>query len=475
MTTRLTYLGHACLLIEMGGVRLLMDPWLVGPCEGNGWWHLPAAGSTPEALGHVDYIMISHIHDDHFHQPTLERLPKTATVIISYGVDHWMGDVIREWGFGRVMELDHARRVTLPEGIEVENYQVGRIDSAFWLRHANETILNLNDCPTSASWCNEWLRHHSRPDIALGAFSYASPFPICYDCGEEDHAQLLAESTERVVQQFADTMGVLRPRYAVPFATQFAFLLPNERWMNSPMPTPVLALGALADRHPEINGVLLDPGDRLSVRDGKSRGGPPFDWRHREREIDTVAEARRGEIARALAEEPAPPPDFFERFAAYFERIVSRNWLLRRKVGLDVAFVPQPGGERWIVRCRRRRNVVSRSVDARAPIEIQLPGSLLYAAIDGRLHWETLYLSNRLRVTLDRGHLGREWDFWRMLFNFRDGMLRDRLQWFTPRGLRVLRHRYSEILRLLRERLVGRSNREPYSQPDTAATTDRAV
>ena len=33
------FLAHACLVIDMAGKRLAMDPWLIGPCFSNGWWH----------------------------------------------------------------------------------------------------------------------------------------------------------------------------------------------------------------------------------------------------------------------------------------------------------------------------------------------------------------------------------------------------------------------------------------------------
>ncbi|MFP6571705.1 MAG: MBL fold metallo-hydrolase, partial [Vicinamibacterales bacterium] len=57
--TALTYLGHACIRINIGDTTILMDPWLVGPSNGGGWWHLPAVTETPESLSSIDYIMRS--------------------------------------------------------------------------------------------------------------------------------------------------------------------------------------------------------------------------------------------------------------------------------------------------------------------------------------------------------------------------------------------------------------------------------
>ena len=454
----LTYLGHACILVEIGGARILMDPWLVGPSNANGWWHLPAAAATPESLGSLDYVMISHLHEDHFHIPSLERLPKTATTVVPYGLNPWMADTLRELGFARVIEIEH-----------------GQIDSVFWLHHGNDTILNRNDCPTSEAWLREWLCRHPHPDVALRAFSYASPFPVCYDVQGQDRELLLSETVSRVLDQFASTMGALKPRFAVPSSTQYGFFLPGHRWKTSAIPTPQAALDALSTRHPEVGGVLLNPGDRLSVRDGKTADGLSFNWDGRERELDSQIEARASEIEKAAAEEEPPPPNCFERFAAYFEGIVSRNWMLRRKLPARVAFVAEPGDERWVIDCTRLRAFVSRSGVTDAPVEIRLPRTLLFAAVESRIHWETVYASNRLHITINKEDLGSEWQFWRMLFNFPEGVLRDRLRFCSARGRRVLRRRYPEILRLVRARIARQSNRLPYGDEESAPASERSV
>ena len=473
--TTLTYLGHACIRVEIGGTTMLMDPWLVGPSNGGGWWHLPAVMETPESLGAIDYIMISHVHDDHFHMPSLERLPKSATAIVPYGLDPWMADALRELGFKQVIEIEHGQTLSLPSGVVVENYQHGRIDSAYWLRYGEDTILNLNDCPISESWLRAWLCHHPRPDVALGAFSYASPYPVCYDVRGQDRERLIADNISEVLDSFARTMGILKPQYAVPFATQYGFFLPSYEWMTNHIPTPQAAIEAMVKQSPDVNGVLLNPSDRLSLKTGKMASGSVFDWSARDREANSEIERRREEIGRVIGEEQNPPEDFFDQFATYFKRIISRNWLLRRKLPNQIAFLAEPNTDWWVIDCKARQVYSSPGEDPGVSVTIRLPESLLFAAIDGRLHWETLYLSNRLHVTLDKQQLDREWQFWRMLFNFPDGIVRDRLTLLSARGRRLLRRRYPEVIRLLRDRITQVSNREPYGNESSDSSSERAV
>jgi L-ascorbate metabolism protein UlaG (beta-lactamase superfamily) len=56
----ITWLGHATVLIEMDGARILTDPVLrrrIGP--------LVRVVAPPDALGTVDCVLISHLHADH--------------------------------------------------------------------------------------------------------------------------------------------------------------------------------------------------------------------------------------------------------------------------------------------------------------------------------------------------------------------------------------------------------------------------
>lgn len=76
-------IGHAAILIEANGLRVLSDPWWAGPCFGSQWWQYPKAYLAPIEAAAPDYIYISHGHADHLDNGTLSRLPKTAKCLVS--------------------------------------------------------------------------------------------------------------------------------------------------------------------------------------------------------------------------------------------------------------------------------------------------------------------------------------------------------------------------------------------------------
>ena len=78
-----TYLGHAAIMLEAGGSRILMDPWLVDPSYDGTWWHFPPLALGVRDLPRIDYLFVSHEHPDHFDPPTLQQLDKNTHVIIA--------------------------------------------------------------------------------------------------------------------------------------------------------------------------------------------------------------------------------------------------------------------------------------------------------------------------------------------------------------------------------------------------------
>ncbi|HKP22108.1 MAG TPA: MBL fold metallo-hydrolase [Thermoleophilaceae bacterium] len=79
-TCRITYVGHATLLIEIGSARLLTDPVLRSRMA-----HLRRHARAPAPLGDVDAVLVSHLHGDHLDLPSLRLLEGRPRVIAPRG------------------------------------------------------------------------------------------------------------------------------------------------------------------------------------------------------------------------------------------------------------------------------------------------------------------------------------------------------------------------------------------------------
>jgi L-ascorbate metabolism protein UlaG (beta-lactamase superfamily) len=95
---RITYFGHATLLIEMDGVRLLTDPLLRSHLL-----HLKRTIPVPdlERFQTIDAILISHLHRDHLDLPSLDKFGKGVRLIVPRGA----GEFLRIHGFTNITEF----------------------------------------------------------------------------------------------------------------------------------------------------------------------------------------------------------------------------------------------------------------------------------------------------------------------------------------------------------------------------------
>jgi L-ascorbate metabolism protein UlaG (beta-lactamase superfamily) len=111
---RITWLGHATVLIELDGVRLLTDPVLgrrVGPLVRVSGEAVDAAALAP-----IDSVLLSHLHADHADLGSLRRLH--APVIAPSGAGDWLRgagiEVVREVSAGTEVSVGDVGVTAIP-------------------------------------------------------------------------------------------------------------------------------------------------------------------------------------------------------------------------------------------------------------------------------------------------------------------------------------------------------------------------
>ncbi|MGH7950304.1 MAG: MBL fold metallo-hydrolase [Limisphaerales bacterium] len=95
-----TWIGHASFLIQFTDLNVLIDPNFAN------WLFLlkrvKRSGLKIRDLPPIDLVLLTHAHFDHFHKPTLRKLPHPKIGVMPRGV----GDLAHNLGFARVIELD---------------------------------------------------------------------------------------------------------------------------------------------------------------------------------------------------------------------------------------------------------------------------------------------------------------------------------------------------------------------------------
>jgi L-ascorbate metabolism protein UlaG (beta-lactamase superfamily) len=98
-----TWIGHATVLVEVGGVRVLTDPALTSRLG-----HLRRHRPVPSgALDRIDVVAISHLHMDHLHLPSLRLLGPAIPIVAPRGAR----PLLERSGFLDVRELSVGETV----------------------------------------------------------------------------------------------------------------------------------------------------------------------------------------------------------------------------------------------------------------------------------------------------------------------------------------------------------------------------
>jgi L-ascorbate metabolism protein UlaG (beta-lactamase superfamily) len=111
---KVTWVGHATVLIETPTARLITDPVLRHRVA-----HLLRQVPDPQHPGLVDVVLLSHLHHDHFDKPSLRRLASPdTTVVLPTGTTRYLDAIpfgtVREARVGEVLELGDASVRVVP-------------------------------------------------------------------------------------------------------------------------------------------------------------------------------------------------------------------------------------------------------------------------------------------------------------------------------------------------------------------------
>ena len=234
---RITFIGHASLLIETNGLSIVSDPWWNGPCFGAQWWPYPVPYVEAVRDRRIDYVYVSHGHHDHFHPPTL-KLFRGSKILVAAGSELARG--IRELGF-EIMECGAEGETELGSGVRCRIMETYADDTLMVVSANGETCLNLNDSLHAAPEAIQQkffrlIRQlYGRPDYVFCGYGTASHFPNCYVLPGKDRAATAAKRQAYFNRAWARIIRELEPRFGFPFAADVAFLDDELFWCNEPV------------------------------------------------------------------------------------------------------------------------------------------------------------------------------------------------------------------------------------------------
>jgi L-ascorbate metabolism protein UlaG (beta-lactamase superfamily) len=253
----LAWLGHATVLINFFGVRILTDPVLFPRIGIDAWItsigprRLVSCALPPAQLPEIDVVLVSHAHFDHLDTPSLAAVRGRPAAVMAPGTSDLLPRrryrSVRELRWGDSVRLDTRRGALDIRAIEVKHWgaRLGRDTyrgyNGYILRREGHALLFGGDTaqtPLFASYrphgpyaaaimpigaYDPWIRNHCTPEQAVTMADAAGArlfVPIHHQAFqlsnepflepiERAEAALAAERDRLVVRKVGDTARII--------------------------------------------------------------------------------------------------------------------------------------------------------------------------------------------------------------------------------------------------------------------------
>jgi L-ascorbate metabolism protein UlaG (beta-lactamase superfamily) len=231
------WLGHATVLLNISGTRVLTDPALeprVGIGRGLaklGPRRLIAPALRPRELPPLDLLLLSHAHMDHTDLGTLRALPRDLPVVVQQG----NRDLVRR--FRNVTELAWGETAEVAgvrvEAIEVRHWGARMVTDrhrgygGFLLRRSGRTVVFAGDTAYTDAFAR--LRSRGPMDLAILPIGAYDPWIYNHASPEQAWAMFQALGAEYLLPIHHSTFRLSREPLDEPIARLLA-AAGDERW-----------------------------------------------------------------------------------------------------------------------------------------------------------------------------------------------------------------------------------------------------
>jgi len=264
MNCEIKILSHACMLVKTERSSVILDPWLLGSCYWTSWWNFPEPQYDVDDINSVDAVVISHLHWDHWHGPTLKKLFKNKPIIINDAPNTRSSRDLSSVGFSEVNKIKHGNSIDVGN-IKVTFYHFGlfETDSVIVIEADGVTILNANDAKIAGLPLKNILDNHGPIDFALRSHSSANP-RICYEIPNDK--SFVSDNRSHYLESFKLFMDQVNPSYAIPFASNHCHLSDDCLKFNNYISDPLELRKYISSKYNNLNWELkvMLPGSKWS-------------------------------------------------------------------------------------------------------------------------------------------------------------------------------------------------------------------
>lgn len=407
---RVSYFGQACTLIDVNGLRILTDPWLTEGAYLGTWFHthvLADAGVTPEAFPkNIDYLFLSHEHQDHVDPVSLSHFPSDIPVFICKFPTPRFKNYLENLGLTNITELEPGEPESVGEGVSLTIFSTAEYtdDAALLVEGDGCRVFNETDCKLSY---RDLERIGQRGvDLGFYMFSGANWYPMAYDYPRQTRIDLVRRRRQTLLRSLVQRVKLTKPRFAVPAAGPCTVLDPELFWLNSEdegiFVDPELAVEALRSAAAPSTPLYMAATDVWDSRLGFENHAPGAFRVPRMEYLRETMERLAPEIRQKKEAESGAGSDLPELLVNHFNaRVGAQTQTVRRRIDTKLALVVKgSNGGGWTIDfVSDGPNYVSEGIAPDWKYKIEVEDKLIYPFLSGQMpFFEDLFLSMRVRL-----------------------------------------------------------------------------
>tara|TARA_Y100000591_G_scaffold319168_1_gene330906 strand:- start:833 stop:2323 length:1491 start_codon:yes stop_codon:yes gene_type:complete len=223
-------LGHAGLLINYKNINILIDPWFDNAFLG-GWHPYPYNKFLKSSIlkTKIDYIYISHAHEDHFSVEFLSLIDKNIPVLIAKFKGTNLINRLKKLEFKNIREIEHNKIYNINNNIKIKIIMDTSFkeDSSLYIIFDNKyTFLNMNDCN------NKLTDLPKNVDVMTCQFAGAMWYPMCYEYDEDVMNKKINEINDGLLLCWKNKINTVKPKIYFPNGGPPCFLHDHALHLN---------------------------------------------------------------------------------------------------------------------------------------------------------------------------------------------------------------------------------------------------
>lgn len=223
------FVGHASVLARIDHKLIMIDFVRNINFFLDSWFFFPKLEWSNDLIKKLDYVLISHSHDDHFDPILLEKIPKNIKIFFPD----------KRIGFSKFLNKNKSRVTLVPafKEFKIDNTisvmaipsDHNKIDSSYLIKGSNFSVYHGNDNFLTPSIVGKAVQKMGGANHAYIPFAYVWWYPFCLTSitsrRRKSEGKRLALKNMKIG---AEISNYLNPEVIIPFAANMVYYDPKS-------------------------------------------------------------------------------------------------------------------------------------------------------------------------------------------------------------------------------------------------------